>query len=314
MTTVITNECINCAACEPECPNTAIYAAGIAYELGGVKGLPALSDEFFYIVPEKCTECVGFLDHEACAAVCPVDCCIPDPQRPEQEGVLMVRARTLHPEKIFAEPPPSRFSKVGSSGVAAAASPAAKVEPLPEPGPQAKAPAVEVAAAPKVSAAAENEATTKPAPPAVKKPEVAVAATAPETVSAAPAGPAPSSAKPEPVAAADSIADLEIPVLCRNCQVDYLVPFRLLSPGANLRCSHCRSSYSPTQEFYLLVGARVRRYVVDLDVAKSGQAGGPGAAKAEKATLLLRQSLDRDLRAVSAKLLSRPKSSWLGLS
>ena len=40
---------------------------------------PAIAQDIYYIVPSKCTECVGFHDHEACAAVCPVDCCIPDP-------------------------------------------------------------------------------------------------------------------------------------------------------------------------------------------------------------------------------------------
>ena len=50
----ITEECINCGACEPECPNTAITAG----------------DDAYVIDAEKCTECVGFHDHEACAAVC----------------------------------------------------------------------------------------------------------------------------------------------------------------------------------------------------------------------------------------------------
>ncbi len=62
MATVITEECINCGACEPECPNIAIYAGGVAYDLFGATHA-ALSNDFFYIVPEKCSECVGFLDH-----------------------------------------------------------------------------------------------------------------------------------------------------------------------------------------------------------------------------------------------------------
>ena len=68
MATIITNECINCGACEPECPNTAIYAGGVPWEFNGVTS-PALSQDIYYIVPAKCTECVGFYDHEACAAV-----------------------------------------------------------------------------------------------------------------------------------------------------------------------------------------------------------------------------------------------------
>lgn len=108
MATVITKECINCGACEPECPNVAIYAGGIEYESGSDKHA-ALSDEFFYIVPSKCTECVGFHDHEACAAVCPVDCCIPDPAIVEDEALLLQRARVLHPERVFGDDFPSRF-------------------------------------------------------------------------------------------------------------------------------------------------------------------------------------------------------------
>ena len=108
MSTMITEECINCGACEPECPNTAIYAGGVQYELNG-KMFDALSNDFYYIVPEKCTECVGFHDHEECAAFCPVDCCIPDPKIPETEAVLLERAQTLHPDKTFAGAFPSRF-------------------------------------------------------------------------------------------------------------------------------------------------------------------------------------------------------------
>ena len=92
MATMITSECINCGACEPECPNTAIYQGGVEWEMNGLKHAP-LSADVFYIVPEKCTECVGFHDQEACAAVCPVDVCIPNPDIPETEAVLLQRAR-----------------------------------------------------------------------------------------------------------------------------------------------------------------------------------------------------------------------------
>src|SRR5436190_17573664 len=118
MATVITSECINCGACEPECPNTAIYQGGVEWELNGVKQ-PAIATDIFYIVPEKCTECVGFFDHEACAAVCPVDCCVPDPQIPESEGVLIARAKELHPEETFGAEFPSRFRKEGGEPAAA---------------------------------------------------------------------------------------------------------------------------------------------------------------------------------------------------
>ncbi len=97
---MITVECINCGACEPECPNQAI----------------SQGEDIFVIDPQLCTECVGFHEQEACAAVCPVDCCIPDPNIVESEEVLYERARRLHPdEKILplAELPPSlsRFRK-----------------------------------------------------------------------------------------------------------------------------------------------------------------------------------------------------------
>ena len=112
MATTITSECINCGACEPECPNTAIYAGGVPWELNGTPGR-AIAQDIYYIVPSKCTECVGFHDHEACAAVCPVDCCIPDPANLESEGVLLQRARELHPETTFPDDAPSRFRKEG---------------------------------------------------------------------------------------------------------------------------------------------------------------------------------------------------------
>src|SRR5208337_2229855 len=117
MATTITSECINCGACEPECPNTAIYAGGVPWELNGVTS-PAIAQDIYYIVPSKCTECVGFHDHEACAAVCPVDCCIPDPANLESEGVLLARARELHPETTFPDDAPSRFRKEGGGAAA----------------------------------------------------------------------------------------------------------------------------------------------------------------------------------------------------
>src|ERR1700756_1275710 len=124
MATVITDECINCGACEPECPNTAIYQGGVEWELNGVTH-PAISNDIFYIVPEKCTECVGFFDHEACAAVCPVDCCVPDPKIPETEEQLIARARELHPGAPFPADFPPRFRKDGAAAAPAAAAPAA---------------------------------------------------------------------------------------------------------------------------------------------------------------------------------------------
>ena len=114
MATMITSECINCGACEPECPNTAIYQGAVEWQAPDGAMHPALSNEIFYIVPEKCTECVGFHDHEACAAVCPVDCCVPNPDIPETHEVLLARARTLHPGESIPDDAPSRFKKDGA--------------------------------------------------------------------------------------------------------------------------------------------------------------------------------------------------------
>ena len=134
MATMITEDCINCGACEPECPNTAIYQGGVEWEFNGALK-PAIDEDIFYIVPDKCTECVGFFDQEACAAVCPVDCCLPNPDIVETEEVLLARAKELHPEQTFGEDFPSRFK--GDGGEAAPAetpaadTPAAEATPAP---------------------------------------------------------------------------------------------------------------------------------------------------------------------------------------
>lgn len=93
MATMITEECINCGACEPECPNEAITQ----------------QDDLYVIDPILCTECVGFHDYEACAAVCPVDCCVTDPNNVEPENVLIERARELHTDVDFGDEFESRF-------------------------------------------------------------------------------------------------------------------------------------------------------------------------------------------------------------
>jgi len=168
MATVITSECINCGACEPECPNTAIYQGGVEWELNGTTH-PPISNDIFYIVPEKCTECVGFFDHEACAAVCPVDCCVPDPKIPETEAVLLERAKQLHPETTFGADFPSRFRKDGAgegTAPAAAAAPAA-----PAPAAAAAAAPAPKAAAPAARPGGRVEKAVK-APPAPKGPKV----------------------------------------------------------------------------------------------------------------------------------------------
>ncbi len=79
MATMITDECISCGVCEPECPNEAISEG----------------EDIFVIDPNLCTECVGFHDEEQCAVVCPVDCCVADPNNEETEDKLLVRAKSF---------------------------------------------------------------------------------------------------------------------------------------------------------------------------------------------------------------------------
>jgi ferredoxin len=76
----ITEECINCGACEPECPNEAIIAG----------------DEIYEIDPDKCTECVGAFDESQCVAVCPVDACVHDPDHKETREELESKYHKLH--------------------------------------------------------------------------------------------------------------------------------------------------------------------------------------------------------------------------
>ncbi|MCS6928226.1 MAG: 4Fe-4S dicluster domain-containing protein [Saprospiraceae bacterium] len=114
MAIIITDECINCGACEPECPNNAIYEGGVEWAIADgttVRGLYTLEDgrvvdatakqaplsnDYYYIVPDKCTECVGFHEEPQCAAVCPVDCCVPDPDRVETKEQLFAKKERLH--------------------------------------------------------------------------------------------------------------------------------------------------------------------------------------------------------------------------
>ncbi len=112
---MITDECINCGACEPECPNTAIYEGGVEWRWGDGTSLTEVemgdgtvvassepmepvSDEFYYIVSDKCTECMGFHEEPQCAAVCPVDCCVEDPEYRESEEDLLTKKSWMHEE------------------------------------------------------------------------------------------------------------------------------------------------------------------------------------------------------------------------
>ena len=139
MATMITSECINCGACEPECPNEAITQ----------------NDEIYVIDPVLCTECVGFHDYEACAAVCPVDCCVTDPNNVETEEVLIGRAREIHADTDFGDNFESRFREGGGAPAAAPAEA------------EATTPAEAEGAAPAVAAAPQGAPQRAAAPAAV---------------------------------------------------------------------------------------------------------------------------------------------------
>ena len=79
----ITDECINCGACEPECKNEAIKEG----------------DPIYVIDLAKCTECVGWFASPKCAEVCPVDCCVSDPDHKESREQLLDKWKKLHPGK-----------------------------------------------------------------------------------------------------------------------------------------------------------------------------------------------------------------------
>ena len=79
MALIITDDCINCDVCEPECPNEAIFVGVEIYEID----------------PKKCTECVGHYDEPQCVQVCPVDCIPLDDKNPENHGALVLKYEKL---------------------------------------------------------------------------------------------------------------------------------------------------------------------------------------------------------------------------
>ncbi|MDP2240915.1 MAG: YfhL family 4Fe-4S dicluster ferredoxin [Burkholderiales bacterium] len=83
MALIITDECINCDVCEPECPNEAISAG----------------EEIYVIDPNKCTECVGHYDEPQCQIVCPVDCIPLDPDVVETREQLQEKYLRLTGKK-----------------------------------------------------------------------------------------------------------------------------------------------------------------------------------------------------------------------
>ena len=79
MALMITDECINCDVCEPECPNQAIF----------------LGPEIYQIDPNRCTECVGHFDEPQCVQVCPVACIPLNPERVESRETLWQKYQRL---------------------------------------------------------------------------------------------------------------------------------------------------------------------------------------------------------------------------
>lgn len=200
MATMITQECINCGACEPECPNNAI----------------SQGEEIYVIDPLLCTECVGFHDYEACAAVCPVDCCVTDPNNVETEDALIARARALHQEVDFGETFESRFRKGEEKPKSAPASKEAEQETK-----QAQTPAKTPAPPPKQPTAPSPEAIRETKPPA-----------APQD------GKQPSPAFLAP----PDVEGWEIPVHCFKCGGAYTLPIRQFMIGNVIFCPHCYKS------------------------------------------------------------------------
>lgn len=84
MALIITDQCINCDMCEPECPNAAI----------------TMGPEIYEIDPMKCTECVGHYDKPQCQIVCPVDCIPFDPAWRESRDELMAKFHRLQASSV----------------------------------------------------------------------------------------------------------------------------------------------------------------------------------------------------------------------
>ena len=83
MALMITDECINCDVCEPECPNDAIY----------------MGEEIYEINPDLCTECVGHFETSQCVEVCPVECIPVNPDRVETREQLLAKYEKLTGKK-----------------------------------------------------------------------------------------------------------------------------------------------------------------------------------------------------------------------
>ena len=93
MALLITDECISCGACLPECPNEAIFetrsdAEGKGHHVGDGQGV---GDNIYIITHDRCTECVGHFDEPQCVQVCPVECIPVSPDHVETKEQLMTK-------------------------------------------------------------------------------------------------------------------------------------------------------------------------------------------------------------------------------
>ena len=95
MSFTITEECINCGACDETCPTGAIRED----EETAIR----------VIDPDICTECVGFYERTMCQVECPVECCVPNPKKRETEQDLIDKAKKLFPDYDFPSQLPSHF-------------------------------------------------------------------------------------------------------------------------------------------------------------------------------------------------------------
>jgi Pyruvate/2-oxoacid:ferredoxin oxidoreductase delta subunit len=206
MATMITSECINCGACEPECPNNAI----------------SQDQEIYVIDPLLCTECVGFHDYEACAAVCPVDCCVTDPNNVETEEVLISRARDLHQDLQIGDVFESRFRK----GAEKPASPAPAAAKKPE------------------------------APVSEARVSIATSATEMEQ----PLRPTDGEESSAAFSELPNMQEWQVPVRCFKCGGSYSVPAKHFTMGNVLWCPHCYKSMVVKDDLNFRIGTTLREF------------------------------------------------------
>lgn len=250
MATMITSECINCGACEPECPNNAITQG----------------EDIYVIDPLLCTECVGFHDYEACAAVCPVDCCVTDPNNVETEEALIARARSIHPDQNFGDGYQSRFRK-------------GEGQPTPPPASTKKA----------------EQAEATPAAEAPVKAEV------PQTPPKAEAPPQPAamSDDQEPdltLVELPESEEWEIPVRCFKCNESYVAPVRHFMIGNVLFCPHCHKSMVVKDNLNFKIRTALRDFCEkwEKDIAEFRQ-------RREKELAEFKEKRDKEARVFEAR-------------